>query len=94
MCLTDDRSRKPDCSAKKPLDTIHVDLAGPIEPEDKNGMKYSLVCVDSFTNITSVYFLKHKSDAAKAFKLFLADISPYGKVKIVRSDQGGEFLSN
>ena len=92
--MTDDRSRKPDCSAKKPLDTIHVDLAGPIEPEDKNGMKYSLVCVDSFTNITSVYFLKHKSDAAKAFKLFLADISPYGKVKIVRSDQGGEFLSN
>ena len=91
--MTDNRSRKPDETAKQPLDVVHIVLAGPVEPEDTNGMKFSLVCVDSFTNITSVYFIKQKSDAVQAFKQYLADISPYGKVKTVRSDQGGEFIS-
>ncbi|KAK3779704.1 hypothetical protein RRG08_013659 [Elysia crispata] len=63
--MTDNRSRKPDETAKQPLDVVHIDLAGPVEPEDTNGMKYSLVCVDSCTNITSVYFIKQKSEQFK-----------------------------
>ena len=91
--MTDNRSRQPYETAKQPLDVVHIDLAGPVEPEDTNGMKYSLVYVDSLANITSVYFTKQKSNAVQAFKQHRADISPYGKVKTVKSDQGGEFIS-
>ena len=42
-----------------------------------------------------MYFLKHKSDAASAFRSFLASVRADGKpssVEIVRSDNGGEFF--
>ncbi|GFO29534.1 pro-pol polyprotein [Plakobranchus ocellatus] len=85
--LSNTRSRVPDTTARKPFDLVHI------EPESLDGHKYSLVCVDSFSNLTFVYFLKSKGDAHEAFEQFLADIAPYGSVKSVRSDQGGEFIS-
>ena len=42
-----------------------------------------------------MYFLKHKSDAASAFRSFLASVRADGKpslVEIVRSDNGGVFF--
>ena len=48
------------------------------------------------------YFLKKKSDTVEATKKFLVDVSPFGKVKClrsdltvkrVRSDNGSEFIS-
>ena len=50
---------------------------------------------DDFSRYAWVYFLKHKSDAADAFRKFLADVRAGGvpsKVEIVRSDNGGEFF--
>ena len=41
-----------------------------------------------------VYFLKNKSDAAKATEKFLADIAPYGNLERLRSDNGTEYTSN
>ena len=38
-----------------------------------------------------VYFLKKKSDALQATEKFFADVSPYGKVRCIRSDNGTEF---
>ena len=40
-----------------------------------------------------MYFLKNKSDAIEATKKFLADSAPFGVVKRLRSDGGGEFMS-
>ena len=88
------RNKQPDARAEKPLELVHLDLAGPIEPVALNGYRYSLVCVDDFSNLTIVYFLRQKSDTTIAFKKFLADVSPLGLVKRVRSDNGGEFTSN
>ena len=48
-----------------------------------------------FSRYSWVYFLKHKSDAADAFRKLLADVHADGvpsKVEIVRSDNGGEFV--
>lgn len=39
-----------------------------------------------------VYFLKKKSDTVPATEKYLADISPYGRVKYIRSDNGTEFM--
>ena len=40
-----------------------------------------------------LYFLTRKSDTLSASKKYLADVSPYGCVKRLRSDNGGEFTS-
>ena len=91
MC--DARNRQPDSRASKPLELVHIDLAGPIDPIAKDNFRYALICVDDFSNCTAVYFLKQKSDTCKAFRKFLSDLSAYGQVKKIRSDQGGEFIS-
>ena len=87
------RSREPDQRAKGPLEFVHCDLAGPVEPAAKDGFKYALSFVDDFTGTNLIYFLKQKSDTVEATEKFLADIAPFGKVKRIRSDNGTEFTS-
>ena len=88
------RNREPDERAKGPLEFVHCDLAGTIDPVARDGFKYALLFVDDFTGIHMVYFLKHKSDTVEAMEKFLADSAPYGKIKRIRSDDGTEFTSN
>ena len=85
-------SRVPDKRATKPLELVHIDLAGPIKPIGQNGFHYAIIFVDDFSGLVFVYFLKQKSDAVSATKRFLVDSSPYGKVERLRSDNGGEFI--
>ena len=92
MCKT--RNREPDQRAKAPLEFVHCDLAGPIEPVAKDGFKYALSFVDDFSGTNMIYFLRQKSDAVEATEKFLADAAPYGKVSRLRSDNGGEFMNN
>ena len=92
MCLT--FNHKPDEKASAPLDLIHSDLTGLIEPRSLEGSGYCVSFVDDFSGLIFVYFLKKKSDTADAMQRFLADIAPYGKVKRFRSDGGGEYMSN
>ena len=91
MCQT--RNREPDQRASVPLEFVHCDLAGPIEPVAKDGFKYALSFVDDFSGTNMIYFLRQKSDTLEATEKFLADAAPYGKVKRLRSDNGGEFMS-
>lgn len=92
--MTQFRNREPDERARSVLDLVHCDLAGPIDPVAKDGFKYALSFVDDYSGLIMVYFLKHKSDALLATKRFIADITPYGSVKRLRSDEGTEFTSN
>jgi len=59
-----------------------------ISPESKEGHKYAMVFVDDYSGASGVYFLKNKSDATRATEQFLA-----GKVKRLRSDNGGEYIN-
>ena len=96
------RNRKPDERAKECLELVHTDLIGPIEPVARDGFRYAIAFVDDFSSGTFIYFLKNKSDSAKALLKFLADVRPYGSVKKIaldlspvkriRSDNGGEFI--
>ena len=92
--MTEYRNRNPDRRATAPLELVHTDLAGPIEPADRNGYKYVMAMVDDYSGILMVYFLKKKSDAVYAIEKFLADVAVYGTVKRLRSDNGGEFTSD
>ena len=41
-----------------------------------------------------MYFLKNKSDACAATARFIADVSPIGDVKTIRSDNALEYNKN
>ena len=91
------QSREPDERATAPLEFVHTDIAGPIEPMAKDGFRYAINFVDDYSGTCFVYFLKQKSDAVKALKKFICDVAPYGKIKHlcrIRSDNGGEFISH
>ena len=91
--MTQIMNHKPDIKASRPLELIHTDLSGPVNPASIQGSKYTIVFVDDYSGLTWVYFLKFKSDATQATAKFLADVAPYGDVKTIRSDNGGEYTS-
>ena len=81
--------------AEEPLGLIHVDLCGPINPVSVSGNKYFMLLVDDCTRWCSVYMLKSKDEAVEAFVKFKAQVENNcsDKIKVLRSDRGGEFLN-
>ena len=77
------------------LELVHVDLCGPMRNESTGENKYFMLLVDDATRMVYVYFLKYKSDAFTCFKKFKAmtELQSGLKVKCLRSDKWGEFLS-
>ena len=92
--FTQTRNRDPDSKAKAPLELVHTDLAGPVPTESMDGYKYVQSFTDDYSSAVFVYFLKKKSDTILATEKFLSDVSPYGKVRCMRSDNGTEFTCN
>lgn len=100
-CLMSKQTRKQfptkaNYTAKMVLDLIHGDLCGPISPPTAGGNKYFFLLVDDYSRKMWVYFLKNKDEALNAFKKFLAlvETGSERKVKVFRTDRGGEFSSN
>ncbi|KAK3880550.1 hypothetical protein Pcinc_014947 [Petrolisthes cinctipes] len=86
-------NRKPDKRATRNLDLVHSDLAGPMNVVGKGGFKYAITFVDDHSGAFMVYLMKEKSDTVSATEKFLADSAPYGSVKRLRTDNGGEYIS-
>ncbi|CAL2257239.1 unnamed protein product [Prunus armeniaca] len=57
--------------------------------------RYFMLIIDDFTRMIWVYFLRNKSEAFSCFKKFksMTELQTGQKVKCIRSDRGGEFLS-
>lgn len=53
---------------------LHTDLAGPIEPEAKDGFWCTLAFTDDHSGAVFVYFLKAKTDTAKTTEKFIANM--------------------
>ena len=85
------KNHSADEKVSEPLELVHSDLAGPIVPCSKEGSKYAIIFTDDFSGVNFVYFLKNKNDATKATARFLSDVSPYGNVKRLRTDNGTEY---
>ena len=47
--------------------------------------------IDHSTEFRFVYYIRKKSDVLEALKQFKCGFSPYGKVKRLKSDNGGEY---
>ena len=88
-------SHKPATRAKDPLELVHSDLCGPIEPTSFGGCIYFILFIDDCTRMTYIYGLKGKSSkhVLEKFKEFKAEVeNQTGRtIKRLRTDGGGEY---
>ncbi|XP_074353008.1 uncharacterized protein LOC141692171 [Apium graveolens] len=82
--------------ARRPLDIVHTDIAGPFDISSLGGNRYYLTFIDDFSRKSWVYIIKEKSEALDKFKEFkaLAEKQSGHYLKVLRSDRGGEYTSN
>ncbi|MBW0508536.1 hypothetical protein O181_048251 [Austropuccinia psidii MF-1] len=82
-------------SARKSLDSIHIDVVGPITPPSISGFKYLLTIIDQSTSFKIIKFLKAKSESFDQFVIAknYMENQQDKTIKKLTSDQGGEFLN-
>jgi len=82
--------------ASKCLELIHSDLCGPMQTKSLGGSRYFLLFTDDYSRMSWVYFLKLKSKIFDNFQKFKALVERQSGryIKTLRTDKGGEFLSN
>jgi hypothetical protein len=99
-CAQGKHMKKPfpssDRKAKGVLDIIHSDVCGSMSTTSLIGYVYYVSFIDDFSRKTWTYFLKAKSEVFNKFKEFKALVENLSekKIKILRSDNGGEFTSD
>ena len=78
------------------FDLVHSDVWGPSRVGFLTGKFYYVTFIDDWSRFSWVYFLRHKSEVLHVFKFFCSMIlTQFGrKIKIFRSDSGGEYVSN
>jgi hypothetical protein len=77
------------------LSVVVVDLMGPFDPPTMTGGKYALTIWDTHTMYSEVKILKTKGEAAQTLMRTVTrwETQVSKTVKILRSDNGGEFES-
>jgi transposase InsO family protein len=99
-CAQGKHVKKPfpssDSKAKGALDIIHSNVCGPMPTTSLSGYVYYVSFIDDFSRKTWIYFLKAKREVFNKFKEFKALVENLSekKIKILRSDNGGEFTSD
>ncbi|KAG7578293.1 Retrotransposon Copia-like N-terminal [Arabidopsis thaliana x Arabidopsis arenosa] len=76
------------------FDLIHCDLWGPYRIVSTSGAAYFLTIVDDYSRAVWVHLLREKSEVGVTLKNFFKMVERQfeKKVKVVRSDNGGEFM--
>ncbi|MBW0559485.1 hypothetical protein O181_099200 [Austropuccinia psidii MF-1] len=83
---------QPNCK----LETIHIDLCGPISPESISGKKYFLRIVHGFPHFVWIFFLTNKSECKDYIKNHINRIEQQANSKVANliSDNGSEFKNS
>jgi len=78
------------------LQLVHSDLGGPMSEPSRGGALYFGTFTDDFSLWTDVVFLHKKSDVLAEYKKWLtkAQLHTGNKIKVLRSDNGGEYMSS
>lgn len=81
-------------SVTGPLDLIHMDVMGSIQPESLGGARYLATVMDEHSRYAEVFPISYKSDTAAAMIAVIKrwETALGRKVKVVRSDRGGEYV--
>src|SRR5579859_7696003 len=82
-------SHQPATRAKEPLELIHSDLCGPIDPTTYGSTKYYALFINDFTRMMYIYTLKKKSSASvlAKFKEFKAEVETQKTGKFAQKPQ-------
>ena len=82
--------------ASSALELVHSDLCGPMEVPSLGGSRYFITFIDDHSNWVTTYTMQRKSESFDKFKLFqaYAERKTGRKIKCLRTDRGGEYLSN
>ena len=77
------------------LEIIHTNVCGPMSVEARGGYRYFLTFTDDLSRYGYIYLMKHKSETFEKFKEFQSEVENHRnkKIKFLRSDRGGEYLS-
>jgi hypothetical protein len=81
--------------ASQLLEIVHTNVCGPMRTTSHGATQYYLTFIDNFSRKIHVYLLKSKGKVFEKFKQYkaLVDNEIGHKIKVLRSDNGGEFVS-
>ena len=99
LCGKHHKSPMPTSSgtrSKELLGLVHSDVCGKISTESIGGAEYFLTFIDDKTRYVWVYTLKHKAEVFDRFVEWKALVEKQSgqKLKVLRTDNGGEYTSN
>ena len=79
----------------KPLDLVHTDVCDMSTIPSRGGNEYFITFVDDCTKYCYVYLMKSKDEAINKFALYKEEVENQleKKIKVVRSDRGGEYVA-
>jgi len=75
------------------LEIIHTDICGPFPVTTVDGYDSFIIFTDDYSRYGYIYPIKERSEVLDKFKIFKAEVENQHdlKIKIVRSDRGGEY---
>lgn len=89
-------SHKHDIQSTSMLQIVHSNVWGLAPISSSFGYNYYVVFIDNFTRFTWFFLLKQKSELFAVFKHFknLVENQYSSKIKVIRSDNGGEYVNS
>ena len=87
--------KKSQSRSSQPLELIHSDVCGPMSVNSVGGSRYFVTFIDDYSRFTTVYFMKHESEALEKFKEFVELVENLfeKRFKSLRSDNESEYES-
>uniref|UniRef100_A0A1Y1KVS3 Integrase catalytic domain-containing protein n=1 Tax=Photinus pyralis TaxID=7054 RepID=A0A1Y1KVS3_PHOPY len=81
--------------ARRVLETVSSDVAGPIVPATHDGMNYYVTFTDHYTHFSQIYLMKRKDEVYDLFREYVALVTSKFETQIsnLRCDNGGEYCS-
>ncbi|KAL0291285.1 UNVERIFIED_CONTAM: hypothetical protein Sangu_2537800 [Sesamum angustifolium] len=77
------------------LDNLLDYVCGPLNTQARGGFSYFITFTDDHSRYGYVYLMRYKFEAFVRFKEFRLEVeNQTGRIKILRSDRGGEYLSS
>lgn len=99
VCVKGKQTRRPNkddgTRATEPLQLVHSDVIGPMNPNSFGGSRFLVTFVDDFSRKVFVYPLKNKSEVFDIFFEFkqMAEKQCSRKIKTIRADNGDEYIN-
>ena len=98
-CAIGKQSRPPFPSegsrAQAPMDLVHIDVCGPLDPPGYDGSKFFVTFVDDYSGYSIVKPVRSKADVPQLCQDVLLSMQTLAGAQLqrVRTDRGGEFTA-